>query len=81
MEDVFIGRKARNQGKLLVDHPYPCCQGVKWASKGYRLAAKVNGAAITTGIGDYRHTKEDLHQGSFTRSVFPDQRDNLPFVR
>ncbi len=80
-QDVFRGAEAGNQGKLLVHHADAGRERIKGRGKVHLLPVQEHVAAVSAGIADHIHAKQDLHQRALARAVFADQAEHLALVQ
>ncbi len=71
--DVFSHGQAIGQHEVLVDHAQVVPEGIRWAGN-FCLLAMNHDPSLVLGI----QAKENLHEGSLARAVFPEETVNLP---
>ena len=80
-QNIFGGRKAGNQGKLLMHHADAGMQRIKRRAEADLLAVKQDVAVIPTGIADDFHAEKDFHQRRFACAVFTDETEHFTCVQ
>ena len=76
-QNVFSGREAGDQRKLLMDHADARSKRVKRRGESDLLPVYENVSAVAARFPDNVHSEKNLHEGAFTGTVFPDKTENL----